>query len=431
MSTQHEAAMITAAQAGDPQARDRLVAAYLPLVHNIVGRALNGHADVDRVVQETMLRMLGGLGGLRSPESFRGRLAAVAMDEIRGHWWEQRDAYEVAGPGTDFVDLTITRLGLSGQRREVAEATRWLDQDDRALLSLWWLEAAGELSRAEVAAALELSPQHTAVKVQWMTAHLETARVVARALSAAPRCALLEPIAADWDGVPSAPWRNRLAWHTRDCTVCLGHLSGLAPAEGLLAGLALVPMAPAGPASSPKPVATASARTPAAARALARRQRTQRRRRATAVAATVAALVTGGGVVLTGSPAEAEPRSEAASWPFVPDPYAFEELMPYFMESIPDTDDKGGPYPGPSAGMEDPWQDADADKPKQHSHKPKQDSQKQDWHKPKQHSKKPKQDWDKQDSHKPKQETDKPSTHRPKHDSHKPSTHKPKHDSHK
>jgi hypothetical protein len=35
---------------------DELVAGYLPLVYNIVGRALAGHSDVDDVVQETMPR---------------------------------------------------------------------------------------------------------------------------------------------------------------------------------------------------------------------------------------------------------------------------------------------------------------------------------------------------------------------------------------
>jgi hypothetical protein len=40
---------------------------YLPLVYNIVGRALSGHAGVDDVVQETMLRAVRGLGDLRDP----------------------------------------------------------------------------------------------------------------------------------------------------------------------------------------------------------------------------------------------------------------------------------------------------------------------------------------------------------------------------
>ncbi|MEU6889931.1 sigma-70 family RNA polymerase sigma factor [Streptomyces viridosporus] len=236
------------------RAQDELVSAYLPLVYNIVGRALNGHPDVDDVVQETMLRALGALGSLNDPARFRSWLVAITMNQLRHHWRSERgdrlvpvpsglhDAYDVADPGADFVDLTIVRLGLEGQRREAAEATRWLDPDDQALLSLWWLEAAGELTRAEVATALELSPQHTAVRVQRMKAQLETARLVVRALSAQPRCVLLDDVVAAWDGAPSALWRKRIARHARDCTVCAGFQSGLVPAEGLLVGLGLVPV---------------------------------------------------------------------------------------------------------------------------------------------------------------------------------------------
>ncbi|MFE4666183.1 sigma-70 family RNA polymerase sigma factor [Streptomyces sp. NPDC056716] len=249
------AALVRAAQEGDQRARQELIAQYLPLVYNIVGRALNGHADVDDVVQETMIRALNSLGSLREPDRFRSWLVAITMNRIRGHVHAHRtapvvqdslheayEAYDVPDPGADFVDLAILRLGLAGQRREVAEASRWLDDDDRALLSLWWLEAAGRLSRAEVAAALELSPQHTAVRVQRMKTQLESSRVVVRALATVPRCVLLGDAVAHWDGVPSALWRKRLVRHTRDCTVCGGLGQGLAPAEGLLVGLALVPV---------------------------------------------------------------------------------------------------------------------------------------------------------------------------------------------
>ncbi|QGV77207.1 sigma-70 family RNA polymerase sigma factor [Streptomyces ficellus] len=248
MSQTDEARLVRAAQAGDQRAQDELVAAYLPLVYNIVGRALSGHADVDDVVQETMIRALGGLGSLRDPDRFRSWLVAITMNRIRDHRSVPTlagDSYageEPADPGADFVDLTILRLGLSGQRREAAEATRWLEDDDRELLSLWWLEAAGELSRTEVAEALELTPQHTAVRVQRMKAQLETARIVVRALAAVPRCVLLDDAVAGWDGLPSALWRKRIARHARDCTVCSGHGAGLVPAEGLLVGLGLVPV---------------------------------------------------------------------------------------------------------------------------------------------------------------------------------------------
>lgn len=243
--------LVTAAQTGDQHAQDELVAGYLPLVYNIVGRALDGHADVDDVVQETMLRALAGLASLRDPASFRSWLVAIAMNEIRRHWQQRssgqkspsplHEAYDVVDPGADFVDLTIIRLGLVGQRREVAEATRWLDTDDRALLSLWWLEVSGELTRAEVASAMELPTQHATVRVQRMKTQLETARIVVRALAAAPRCPYLSEVAAPWDGTPSGLWRKRLARHVRDCPTCSGHGTGLVLAERLLVGVALVP----------------------------------------------------------------------------------------------------------------------------------------------------------------------------------------------
>jgi len=54
--------------------------------------------------------------------------------------------------GREALDVTILRLGLSGQRRETAQAARWLDADDQELLALWWLEACGELDRSEITA---------------------------------------------------------------------------------------------------------------------------------------------------------------------------------------------------------------------------------------------------------------------------------------
>ncbi|MFE2530883.1 sigma-70 family RNA polymerase sigma factor [Streptomyces sp. NPDC059371] len=245
------AALVTAARSGDSAAQDALVSAYLPLVYNIVGRALNGSVDVDDVVQNTMLRALDGLDGLRTPESFRSWLVAIAMNQVRAHWRDRQlapdgveEAEDLADPGSDFVDLTMMRLQLSGQRRETALATRWLEPDDRGVLSLWWLECAGEVTRTEVAEALELSPQHAAVRVQRMKAQLETARVVVRALAARPPCEELRGVLASWDGRPSALWRKRIARHARDCVRCSGLWSGLMPAEGLLAGLALVAVSP-------------------------------------------------------------------------------------------------------------------------------------------------------------------------------------------
>ena len=247
--------LVVAAQADDPQALDDLVAAYLPLVYNLVGRALNGHADVDDVVQETMLRVVRDLPALRAPGSFRSWLVAITLRQtterirLRQATASRVGLLEEAGDlpdaTADFAGVTVLRLGLSGQRRQVAEAARWLDDGDRELLSLWWLESAGSLERAEVAAALGLSTAHAAVRVQRMRAQLEVARAIVRALAARPQCAGLTEVVRDWDGRPSSRWRKRIARHTRGCRDCAATAADLIAPERLLAGLALVPV-PAG-----------------------------------------------------------------------------------------------------------------------------------------------------------------------------------------
>ncbi|WP_370079588.1 RNA polymerase sigma factor [Streptacidiphilus sp. MAP12-16] len=293
---------MSAAQAGDERARDRIVAAYLPLVYNVVGRALEGHADVDDVVQETMLGVCRGLPQLREPERLRSWVVAIALNKVRtsrGQQWSARprpldDLAGDADPGADFEGLTILRLGLSGQRRETVEATRWLGSEDRELLSLWWLEAAGRLTREELATALDLEPQHAAVRVQRVKTQLETARTVVRALAADPRCAELAVAASAWDGRPAALWRKRLARHVRDCSRCLANAADLVPAEQLLVGLALVPLPAAPPLSAPLPHAAAS-------NSAARRIGGHAARKTLAwkpvVAATAVGMVAAGGVV--------------------------------------------------------------------------------------------------------------------------------------
>ncbi|MFG2967608.1 RNA polymerase sigma factor [Streptomyces sp. NPDC048288] len=234
---------VTAAQAGDRRALDELVEGWLPLVYNVVGRALNGHADVDDVVQETMLRAVGNLGTLRDPDSFRSWLVAIAMRQIRDRARRRQDRKldeRVPDGGADFAELTVLRLQLEGQRREVAEAVRWLDPEDRQLVSLWWLEVSGELTRRELASAVGISRQHAAVRVQRMKERLEVSRGIVRALAGA--CPELRELTARWDGRPDSVWRKRLARHVRGCGYCGDARDSVVPAERLLVGIALVPV---------------------------------------------------------------------------------------------------------------------------------------------------------------------------------------------
>jgi len=244
-----EASLVRAAQAGDRRALDELVAACLPLVYNIVGRALSGHPDADDIVQETMLRAIRDLGSLRTPRSFRSWLAAIAVHQVSTHLRRMRTVGrrtatldEAEGLPATFEDLTILRLGLSGQRRDAVLASRWLDADDRALLSLWWLETAGQLTRPELAAATGLTVAHAGVRVQRMLDHLELSRAVVAALGPRRRCPGLDAVAAGWDGRPSPLWRKRMGRHVRACTVCARASEDTVPAARLLFGVALVPV---------------------------------------------------------------------------------------------------------------------------------------------------------------------------------------------
>ncbi|MFF6773317.1 sigma-70 family RNA polymerase sigma factor [Streptomyces sp. NPDC012637] len=233
--------LVVAARAGDDRAREELIAAYLPLLYNIVGRALGGHADVDDVVQETLLRVVRDLPTLRAPESFRSWLVSITLRQINTHWHRQHaladrttvidEARRMPDAGAQPLDVTILRLHVSDERRRVVEAGRWLDPDHRVLLSLWWQECVGLLSREDMAAAMGLTVAHVGVRIQRMREQLESCRTIVAALEADPRCPQLGETVAGWDGLPASVWRKRIARHTRDCPVCTTTSPERVPAE--------------------------------------------------------------------------------------------------------------------------------------------------------------------------------------------------------
>lgn len=241
------------AWSGDPWAL------LLPLVYNIVGRGLDGHPDVDEIVRETMLLAVDGLPAAVDPAPIRPWLVALAARQVRDRVRSRLAARagatglparrDLADPEADFAALAIVRLGLTGQRREVAEATRWLDDEDRPLLSLWWLEAAGQLTREELAMAMDLTTLRAAVAVLRLKGRLKAARVAVRALSARPRCYGLAAVLVGWDEHADPVWRERIARHARDCHGCVRHRAQLEASERLLVGMPPVPP-PAGLAVS-------------------------------------------------------------------------------------------------------------------------------------------------------------------------------------
>ena len=248
----HEADIVAAAQAGDQDALNDLVTAYLPMVYTLVRRGLVDQADVDDVVQDTMVRAVRDLGSLRTPESFRPWLASIALRQIATQQTRNQSAHERTAlldeetadliAGGDVQDAAVARLELTRQRRQLVRASQWLDLDDRSVLSLWWLETAGSLTRTELAEALGVSVAHAGVRVQRMRDQLTLCRSITAALDSRPRCPELEEVLIGWDGRPSSVWRKRLGRHVRSCPICGAQERGLLSPEKLLIPFALLPV---------------------------------------------------------------------------------------------------------------------------------------------------------------------------------------------
>jgi RNA polymerase sigma factor (sigma-70 family) len=222
------------------------------MVYNLVGQAMPGNPDVDDVVQNVLLRAVRKLSELHDPTSFRPWLAAIAVHEIstqtaRNDVVAQRTSAldEVVGRpdvGAEVEGPALLRAELAGQRRQVRQAARWLDENNRALLSLWWLETVGELSRADVATALGVGAAHAGVRIQRMRDQLDLSREIVAALEAVPGCDRLGAAVADWDGMPSPFWRKRIARHIRSCALCARSTAGLVATDRLLTALVLLPV---------------------------------------------------------------------------------------------------------------------------------------------------------------------------------------------
>ncbi|MEJ2851837.1 MULTISPECIES: sigma-70 family RNA polymerase sigma factor [unclassified Saccharothrix] len=246
MTDQVDTSAVVAARAGDRAVLGELLVEYLPLVYNIVRRALHSDGDVDDVVQETMVRVVRGIGGLREPERFRSWLVAITVNQIRDHRSRQQDLpwsdehQEQPDPEAEFVDRALDGLALEQQRRDLESAGLWLTPADRDLLSLWSLQWGGHLTRAEIADVLRTNAHNVTVKMGRLRNRLDAARLLTRALSADPRCPGLTAVADQWPGEPNPLWRKRMLRHVDGCRDCRRAGADLVPVQRLLIGAALL-----------------------------------------------------------------------------------------------------------------------------------------------------------------------------------------------
>lgn len=121
------------AQQGDAAARDRLLAALAPVLRAFFLARLGERPDLDDLVQNTLLRVHGGLNDLREPEKLKGFALKAALFELqdyyRGRYRLRETLYDpdlppdVSEAASEGADLDVARAydALSERAREVME----------------------------------------------------------------------------------------------------------------------------------------------------------------------------------------------------------------------------------------------------------------------------------------------------------------------
>jgi RNA polymerase sigma factor (sigma-70 family) len=146
--------LLRAARAGDAEARERLFARYLPRVRQIValriGKRLRQLGEIEDIVQEVLLKILGGLEQLepRSEAHLRNWLARCVENQVIDH-----------------------ARGLSREKRGGGRVLRFSDLDSGVLRSS--LLDAGVSTPSEHAQASELAQRFEDALLSMASHHRE------------------------------------------------------------------------------------------------------------------------------------------------------------------------------------------------------------------------------------------------------------------
>ncbi|MBI2767865.1 MAG: RNA polymerase sigma factor [Chloroflexi bacterium] len=168
----HEAELLARAKEGDREAFSALYAAHFDAVYDFVGRLLGDPATAEDVTQDTFLKAMQALGGLKKADSFRSWLFTIAYHRALNHRrMTARGVRAGCGPGEGVFDLTGVRdhdPGIDPQERAeraatatlVWEAALGLEAREYAVLDLHLRRG---FDTPEIAATLGISKNHAAV----------------------------------------------------------------------------------------------------------------------------------------------------------------------------------------------------------------------------------------------------------------------------
>lgn len=150
-------ALVRAAQAGDTDALDELLARLQPTVLHRCSRFLPHRMDAEEAAQDTLLAISRSLGSYTGRGSFRGWVTVVASNCARATYRSLRRRSEVAGraPLLDPVDPQTTSV-IAGTRLDLLESLDALAARYPDLVEVFVLRDVGELGYDQIAALVDL-----------------------------------------------------------------------------------------------------------------------------------------------------------------------------------------------------------------------------------------------------------------------------------
>ena len=168
--------LLRLAQAGEPEAFDRLVERLPPALYRIVRRMMPDRAEAEAVVQETWIRAWKARRRLEPSRPAFPWLARIAANAARDHWRKRRplDFADVQSEVEDLSDVEPGlefRIEIGETRRRLARLVGDLRPEWRMILALRY---DGDLSYKEIAELLGV-PLNT-VRTHLRRSHLALRR---------------------------------------------------------------------------------------------------------------------------------------------------------------------------------------------------------------------------------------------------------------
>ncbi len=146
---------VRAAQRGEHEAFDRLVARYQRDIYRLCFRYVNNHEDASDMAQEAFLRAYRALGRFRGESAFSTWLYRIAVNTCLNFRAVRRPpTQELADSIADPVPAAFDRMASEDEARRIREAVRRLPEKQRATVIL---KVYQDLTHEEVARILGTS----------------------------------------------------------------------------------------------------------------------------------------------------------------------------------------------------------------------------------------------------------------------------------